>query len=163
MALAQIEKVNMEESKVGYQAGESIGAIEVYKEGCSTFRHYSGAALNIRVSAIAQGVVLMSAVGFLIKEDSLIFAQYASVFGLLFTLVLLFLHENYQRKCSLFIVSAIIVEKQFSLPVFPVGALHDDHKMNVKSFFGEILITKGLFILLAIGFTIMLLKSFEVF
>ncbi len=153
----------MQEGKVEYQDGERIEAIEAYKESCSTFRHYSGAALNIRVSAIAQGVVLMSAVGFLAKEENLVFAQYASGFGLLFTLVLLFLHENYQRKCSLFISAASIVEKQFDLPIFPVASLQDDHKKNVKSFFGEILITKGLFILLAVGFIIMLLKSFEVF
>lgn len=75
----------------------------------------------------------------------------------------MFLHENYQRKCSLFIVAASLVEKQFDLPSFPVAALHDDHKKNVKSFSGEILITKGLFILLSTGFMIMLLKSFNVF
>jgi hypothetical protein len=100
----------MTEDKIGYQIGTGIEALEVYKEGCSAFRHYSSAALNIRLSSIAQGVVMMTAVGFLIKEDSLEFAQYASGFGLLFTVALMFLHENYQRKCSLFIAATSLIE-----------------------------------------------------
>jgi hypothetical protein len=143
--------------------GVGIEVIEAYKEGCATFRHYSAAALNIRLSAIAQGIVLMTGAGFLIKESNLVYAQFASAFGLLFTLVLMFLHENYQRKCALFIDSTSAIEKQFKLPIFPVTGLHDDHNRNVHSFFGEILITKGLFILLAIGFIIMFLKASAIF
>ncbi len=137
--------------------------IETYKEACATARYYSSAALSIRVSAIAQGIVLMSAVGFLLREDNMLYAQYAALFGILFTIVLLFLHENYQRKCSLFIVEASHIEQKFELPSFPMTKLHEDHLKHVKSFFGELFITKGLFLLLAIGFLVLLLKSLGVF
>ena len=103
-----MESVNREKS------GAPLEVIEVYKEGCATFRHYSSAALNIRVSTIAQGVVLMTAVGFLLKEGLLEYARYAAGFGFFFTFILLFLHENYQRKCSLFIVRTSDIEKNFS-------------------------------------------------
>ncbi len=137
--------------------------IEAYKEGCSTFRHYSAAALNIRVSTIAQVVVLMTAVGFLLKEGLINYARYAACFGFFFTFILLFLHENYQRKCSLFIVITSQIEKTFKLAAYPLKALHKDHERNVKSLSGELFITKGLFILLGLGFLFLLLKALFIF
>jgi len=133
--------------------------IETYKEACATFRHYSQAALHIRISAIAQCIVLVTAIGYLLKEQSFLFASYAAGFGLLFTLTLSFLHDNYQRKCSLFIQQASIMEQEFELSVLPVEKLMNDHEKHAHSIFGELLITKGLFILMLLAFSFLLIQG----
>ncbi len=133
--------------------------IETYKEACATFRHYSQASLHIRISAIAQCIVLVTAIGYLLNEKSFLFASYAASFGLLFTLTLSFLHDNYQRKCSLFIKQASLMEQEFELAVLPVEKLKQDHDKHVHNISGELLITKGLFILMLLAFTFLLIQG----
>jgi len=134
--------------------------IEVYKEACAAFRHYSQASLHIRISAIAQCIVLATAIGYLLKEGSFLFAAYAAGFGLIFTVTLMFLHGNYQRKCSLFIKTCSEMEEEIDLAVKPVKRLRVDHDKFVHSFSGELLITKGLFILMLISFFFLLIQAF---
>lgn len=134
--------------------------VETYKETCANLRHYSQAALHIRISAIAQSVVLVTAVGYLLTENSFIFAAYAAGFGLFFTFILMALHDNYQHKCALFIKSSSDIEKQYELPCSPVTALMKDHNQRLHNFLGELFITKGLFILMMVAFTCLLIGSF---
>ncbi len=136
-----------------------LSQIETYKEACATFRHYSQSALHIRISAIAQCIVLVTAIGYLLKEGSFVFSAYAAGFGLLFTLTLLVLHDNYQRKCSLFILACTEMEESFDLPISPVGTLKKDHDNHAHSFTGELLITKGLFLLMLLAFAFLFIQG----
>ena len=134
--------------------------IETYKEACANLRHYSQAALHIRISAIAQSVVLVTAVGYLLTENNTVFAAYAAGFGLFFTFILMALHDNYQRKCAIFIQASSNIEKQYELPCSPVMALMKDHDQRLHNFLGELFITKGLFVLMMLAFSFLLFGSF---
>jgi hypothetical protein len=137
-----------------------LSVIETYKEACASLRHYSQAALHIRISAIAHCVVLVTAIGYLLKENSVIFASYASGFGLVFTYTLMALHDSYQRKVTIFIKASSELEKQFELSVFPVADLMNEHENHVHNLTGELLITKGLFILMIAAFSFLLIQAF---
>ena len=141
-------------------AQNDLSTIETYKEACANLRHYSQAALHIRISAIAQCVVLVTAIGYLLKENSVIFASYASAFGLVFTFTLMKLHDSYQKKVTIFTKASSAIEKQFELSVFPVSDLLKEHESHVHSITGELLVTKGLFILMLFAFSFLLIQAF---
>ena len=134
--------------------------LEVYKEACSILRHYSSACINIRLSVIAQGILILSGAGFLYRENLLFFTILASIFGLLFTIFLLALHVNYQSKAVLLVKSIVEIEKNFpDLIVNPVTDIKISHEKFVGTFLGRILVVQGIFHLLNASFTIIIIFS----
>jgi hypothetical protein len=134
---------------------------DVYKESCTSFRHYSKASLTLRVSVIAQGVVLLSTSGYLYKSQEYIYSGFAALFGALFTFSLLILHANYQRKAAIFSTSAGLLEKRFEeITIKVMSQYEEDHIKHVETVIGEITVSKGLFILILITFIVLATLAF---
>ena len=133
---------------------------EVYKEACASFRHYSKAALTLRVSVIAQGMVLLSASSYLYKNQEFIYSIFTALFGIIFTFALLILHSNYQRKCAIFISNAsLLEEKSEEVDINIMSVYNEDHNQHVKTTLGEITIANGLFVVMLIAFTVLVVLS----
>ena len=66
-----------------------------YVEGCNALRHYSNCVINIRTVTIVQGLAVLGAAGYLIKEGLFFHSLLAVIFGLLLSGVLFGLHRNY--------------------------------------------------------------------
>ncbi len=128
-------------------------SIELYKETCTTFRHYSQAALNIRLLFIAQSVILLSTFGYFFINNELKYAIFVAGFGIAFTYTLMILHQNYQRVCSTLVDCASEIEKKSTnLNIFPMHELNKSHTKSVKTIKGEIQIVNGMFYLMIASF-----------
>lgn len=105
-----------------------------YNESCNFMRHYSNCSLTIRVIAIAQGLVLMSAWGIAIKnnvENMLLIL--ISVFGILFTLLLHSMHRGYLTAVNVYagVAEQLEASKNNNNPVSTYNAVRSDIYKNI--------------------------------
>lgn len=132
----------------------------IYKEACSMFIHYSRSSLVIRVTAIAQGVVVLSTSGFLYRVEEYNYAAISSIFGVLFTLILQFLHEDYQHKCETIItVISKIEESTEDNDLRVIAILAKDHMQRTTTYFGKFFIINGFFYFMIFIFVVLLFVS----
>ena len=68
-----------------------------YTEGCHALRHYSLGVLRVRTITIVQGLALLAAAGYFVREHERFYAMAIALFGLAFTAVLNRLQSNYWR------------------------------------------------------------------
>lgn len=66
-----------------------------YAEGCNALRLYSAGVLQMRILTVAQGIVLLTIIGLLLKNGKMTLALSAATFGILFTCLLWALQRNY--------------------------------------------------------------------
>lgn len=92
-----------------------------YEERCNALRHYSSIITDLRKVTIIQGFVIVTATIFLMKENLISYSIVLSLFGLLFTLILI-----RQQKNDLDIFS--IFENQIKIPDNPESS--DDPWVN---------------------------------
>jgi hypothetical protein len=83
-----------------------------YSEGCGALRHYSLCVLNLRIVAIAQGLLLLGAGGALLKQSLLGAAAVVAAFGLLFTAVLWAIQRSYWTCFDAIFQAVIEIEKR---------------------------------------------------
>ena len=82
----------------------------LYTEGCNNLRHYSSAVLNTRNMAIAQGLVILTAAGYFIREQEFRSSLSVSLFGLFFTSVLYKLQDNYWSHFNVILDAVVALE-----------------------------------------------------
>lgn len=133
---------------------------DIYKESCTMLRHYSNSSLTIRVVLIAQGIIVLSGGGYLFRTNEFKLAAIAAAFGLLFTIVLLLLHKNYQNKCNIFIKVAADIEGCIENTTNRAMQVCDaDHKNRNNNITGEIFDINGFFYFMILAFAGLLLSA----
>jgi hypothetical protein len=83
--------------------GSCMKPLDAYQEGCNFMRHYSETSRNVRNWALVQGLVLLTACGYIVTEK--LPAAYliaVSAFGLSFTALLAHLNWCYVRAARFF-------------------------------------------------------------
>jgi len=129
-----------------------------YNEACIGFRHYSNLSSSARNTLIIQGILLLSASGYLFKTQEYPYVLLSALFGLVFTWFLNFTHSNYQDKAESFIKSACKIERRLSADaVKPIYVFYKHHKKYIAP--KETLIVKGNFILMFAAFLILLIAA----
>jgi len=87
-------------------------AIELYRQACDALRHYSTCILQIRILVLAEGLVAIAGTGWLYHTEQKYLSIAASVFGLLFAVLLFTLQSNYWRHFEAFLRVAVQLEAQ---------------------------------------------------
>ena len=80
-------------SKIGI--ADQIGISKIYEEACSAKRLYSQSITTIRITAIAQGLAILSAIGFLTKDGQFALSLLSAILGLALTIILYQLNRHY--------------------------------------------------------------------
>jgi hypothetical protein len=93
----------------------------LYTEGSNSLRHYSSAVLNTKNIAIAQGFVILTAAGYLIRERAFGSSLSISLFGLLFTYILYRLQENYWSHFNAILDAVVDLETNRKSDNVPCG------------------------------------------
>lgn len=90
-----------------------------YSEGCNFIRHYSNSSLTVRIAALVQGLVLLSAWTFVLlnKPQEPEYLVFVSAFGLAFTGLLYLLHAGYLRATKEYTAAVIDIEGNPNGPV----------------------------------------------
>ncbi len=83
---------------------------QIYAEIGSTLRNYSNLILSIRLGVVAQGLIILGAVGTLVTKLEFALAFYTSFFGLVLSFVLLRLHNVYLNHFNNLLKYAIDLE-----------------------------------------------------
>ncbi len=92
-------------------------AIKLYPSWVKTLNHYSDLVLKIRITAITSGIIILAAAGtLLLREGNLTACRLVCVFGVLFSLVLLFMLKNYYKHYSDWLDLVTDMEEKMGLP-----------------------------------------------
>lgn len=84
-----------EQKSVESTSNNQIEISKIYDEACSASRHYSISIRTIRTITIAQSFAILSAVGYLAKEEQFHLSIFVGIFGLVLTAILYNLHRHY--------------------------------------------------------------------
>ena len=86
---------------------------KLYSEGCNFVRHYSNCSLNVRNAALVQGLVLVSACGYIFETlHNPLYLILAALFGLFLTLLLYNMHAGYVRAADTYADATAKVEQR---------------------------------------------------
>jgi len=89
--------------------------IALYQESANAIRHYSNCIKNMRTTALVQGLVICTVVGYTLRLTESIFFWIVVIFGLLFTLILLWQQANYLKDFSDHMETAECIENHFEI------------------------------------------------
>ena len=133
---------------------------ELYTEGCNFIRHYSNCSLTVRIIALVQGLVILSAWGYvLVKVPCAIYLFFISLFGLLFTGLLFFMHQGYLRAANDHTKVVIRIEEQFNNVFGPVKGYDEIREKRYNSFFVKFRTMHATFTIIGIAFVCCLIYS----
>jgi hypothetical protein len=131
----------------------------MYTEGCNNLRHYSSAVLNARNMAIAQGLVILTAAGYLIRERDFPSSLSVSLFGLFFTSVLYKLQDNYWSHFDV-ILDAVVALENSGNPNNPPKGTWTAYKVardkKVDQWLWKFFVATGPFYLLLFAFLVII-------
>lgn len=134
-----------------------------YTEGCNFIRHYSSASLNVRFGALVQGLALLSAWGYTLfrtPHPNAMALMLISLFGLLFTTLLFFMHRGYLRAADEYTAIVIEIEKSDSNTVLgPVRGYEEKRREIYRSLFVRYVTIHATFSLIGAAFCICLIYS----
>ena len=132
---------------------------DVYKESCAMFLHYSRISLMILITAIVQGIIVLSASEHLYRSGEFKYATISSIFGILFTLILRVTHVNYQHKCEIIANVAIKIEESIDKSVRLMTIYEKAHENKNKTIFGELFVINGFFNFMILAFLVLFMVS----
>jgi hypothetical protein len=125
---------------------------DTYTEAMHVFRHYSLAAINLRIITLAQGLAILSGSGYLLVKNEYFFALASSCFGCLFTTALLFFHKNLQDKCKSIVEIALKMESHSNVEIGFMTEYKPKHEVHSSGFFKELTVVSVFFILMYAAF-----------
>ena len=134
----------------------------LYTEGCNFVRHYSNASLTVRMGALVQGLVLLSVWGYIFftqAPPNAILLLLVSLFGVLFTMFLYYMHKGYLRAVREYTKKVIEIEKNASgATIGPVEG-YEEIRRKIYTPFVKFLTVHATFSLIGIAFVFCLAYS----
>lgn len=133
---------------------------DTYKECSQCLRHYSEIIRNGRALTIVQGIVIISAIIYAIKNNYIEIGLILSIFGICFTGVLWLQLDNHLNIFEGFLSLAVEYESKFSsdseMSDTPWSRYKAIRNENFEKFGYKLAVTKGPCLIIASAFLILL-------
>jgi hypothetical protein len=131
---------------------------KLYTEGCNFLRHYSNASQNVRSWVLVQGLLLLSACGYIYAGPHHPgYMTLISLFGLLLTVLLYLLHYGYYKAAETFAEQVIKIERQLVPEIDGTVAWYDKlREVRYRSFWIRAVTINATFTLVGVAFCICL-------
>ena len=152
----------MDQVRIEEKPRIQISVETLYNEACQTIRHYATHIKMLRLLTVAQGIVITSAVGFLVDNNQPVLIICASTFGLLLTFMLYSFYRHYMNMAENLADYIRNLEREFSKelsgPWVKLIEVRSQFwsKWRVRFFCNHALfVLLGLMMLFALGYTIL--------
>lgn len=131
---------------------DSLETKDTYSEAMHVFRHYSLAAMNLRVIVLAQGLVILSGTGLLMAKKEYLYSAASAVFGCIFTLSLLLFHKNLQQKLDSIVEIVLSLESSINDGQGFMTQYKPKHEAHSRGLYKELTVVSVFFILMFSAF-----------
>lgn len=140
----------------------SIGFDEtLYKEACEGIFHFSLAVRNLRTISLVQGTTILVAVSLLVSKSLYVQSFFASVFGIIVTMLMYNLHEHYKNHLLTFLEYTKTIEsgldKKFLGP-WRYGMIQRDNKKQ-SSKWRQFLLDKCMYYVFVISYFVLMVVT----
>ena len=126
---------------------------KLYSETLNTFRHYSTLSSNMTLMVVVQGILLLTATGYLFKNGEYFYSLMTSLFGSAFTILIGLVHRNYQVKANIHARTSRELEEECGVSVKPMASHQKSHEALEHTPRGYIFYVTGVHYLMILAFT----------